>query len=85
MTQDKLLQVESSQRQHFEVLEHQEKMNAIVEAEEYNLFAMLKPKLYKDGDAWCCLYGEDIMIGIVGFGDTPYKAILDWNTMWHKS
>jgi len=84
MTQEELLQIESSQRQHFEVLLHQEKMNAIVENEEYNLFSMLKPKLYKDGDSWCCLYGEDLVVGISGFGETPHEAILDWNRKWNK-
>ena len=65
--------------------EHYEKMNLIVEQQEFNLFQMLKPKLYKDGDQWCCLYGEDVMEGIVGFGDTPFKAIIDWNSAWHNS
>ena len=60
-------------------------MNVIVEQEEYNLFAMLKPKLTKDGNQWCVLYGDDLQVGIAGFGDTPYKAILDWNAQWHKS
>jgi hypothetical protein len=77
-------QIESSQRQHFEVLQHQEKMNAIVEQEEFSKFVMMKPKLYKDGDKWCCLYGEDQMSGLVGFGDSPYLAILDWNNAWYK-
>lgn len=85
MTQEELLQVESSQRQHFETLQHQEKLNLIVEQEEYNLFAMLKPKLTKDRNQWCVLYGEDLQTGIAGFGDTPYLAILDWNKEWHKS
>ena len=60
-------------------------MNLLVEKEEYNLFSMLKPKLYPDGDQWCCLYGEDIMIGVVGFGETPYKAIMQWNKAWDES
>jgi len=77
-------QVESSQRQHHEELQHQGKMNLIVEQEEYNLFVLLKPKLYKDGNQWCCLYGKDIQVGLAGFGDTPYKAILNWNSEWYK-
>ena len=84
MNQEELLQVESSQRQHHEVIQHQEEMSLVVEKEEYNLFAMLKPKLCKDGNQWCCLYGENIQEGIVGFGDTPYLAILDWLGAWHK-
>ena len=85
MTQEELNQVESSQRQHFDCMAHQEKMNLIVEQEEYNLFSMLKPKLYKDQNTWCCLLGEDIISGISGFGDTPYLAILDWQRSFHKN
>ena len=77
-------QIESSQRQHNEVMRHQGAMHTVMETEEYNLFSMLKPKICKDGDQWCCLYGENLQVGITGFGDTPYKAILDWNSNWHK-
>ena len=84
MKEEEYFQMESSQRQHFNNIQHQEKMNLIVEQEEYNLFATLKPKIYKDGDQWCVLLGKDIQVGICGFGDTPYKAILDFNKSFHK-
>lgn len=77
-------QIESSQRQHHEVLAQEERMYALVQESEYKLFAMLQPKIYKDGNQWCVLYGEDLQSGIAGFGDTPYKAILDWNKQWDK-
>ena len=51
---------------------------------DYSLFVLLKPKIYKDGDQWCVLYGDDLQTGIAGFGDTPYLAILDWNKQWNK-
>jgi len=57
-------------------------MNTAVEQAEYNLFVMLKPKLTKDGNQWCVLYGDNIQEGIAGFGDSPYKAILDFNQKW---
>lgn len=57
----------------------------LCEQAEYNLFAMLKPKLMKDGNQWCVLYGEDLQTGIAGFGNTPYNAILDFNSQWHKN
>lgn len=31
--------------------------------------------IYKDGDKWCCMIGENIQEGIAGFGDRPDKAI----------
>ena len=84
MEKEIFLAVESSQRQHNEELLQQERIALIIEQEEYNLFVMLKPKLLKDGDQWCCLYGDDLQVGIAGFGDTPYLAILDFNKQWHK-
>ena len=51
-------QIESSQRQHNEVIKQQEVMIEACTGSEYKLFTMLKPELYKDGDMWCCLYKE---------------------------
>ena len=63
--------------------EHQSRLNAAIEAEEINLFALLKPTLVIDGDKWCCLYGEDLQVGIAGFGDSPIEAIRNWNKEWY--
>jgi len=52
---------------------------------EFNLFAMLKPSLNKDGNQWCVLYGEDLQVGIAGFGDSPHLAIMDFNSQWYKA
>jgi hypothetical protein len=41
-----------------------------------------RPKLYKDGDQWCVLYGEDIQSGVCGFGDTPSQAMFEFDTKW---
>ena len=84
MTPEEILRIESSQRQHFDVMQHQEMMNLIVEKEEYNLFSILKPKVGKDGNQWYVLYGDDFHDGIVGFGDTIYLAIIDFNKQFHK-
>ena len=77
--QDELLEIESSQRQHHEALQHYEKM--LVEAERLVLtrFSMLKPSIIRDGDQWCVLYGKDLQEGIAGFGNTPIQAIANWN------
>jgi hypothetical protein len=84
MDAEETRRVESSQRQHHEVLEHQDRAYLACQSIEYNLFAMLKPALSKDGDQWCVLFGEDLMTGIAGFGDTPHEAILVWNRKWHE-
>lgn len=32
-------------------------------------------KLSLDGDQWCALYGESLVEGQAGFGNTPIEAI----------
>lgn len=38
----------------------------------------LKPALYKDGNAVCCVLGPDPQEGIFGCGDNPEEALEDW-------
>lgn len=40
----------------------------------FKVFESFKPKVYKDGDKWCCLYGDNLQDGIAGFGQTPANA-----------
>ena len=82
MTEEETRYAESGQRQHHEDLEHQSRMSYLVEQEELGKFALLKPRIFKDGDQWCVLYGADIQSGIVGFGETPLRAIWAWNKAW---
>jgi hypothetical protein len=58
---------------------HQSQISKAVEAEEMNLFSMLKPKVSIDGNQYCVLYGENLMEGVAGFGDTLMDAIWDFN------
>lgn len=55
------------------------------EENEFKLFAMLKPSLTREGNQWCVLYGEDLQVGIAGFGDSPHLAIMDFTRQWYKS
>jgi hypothetical protein len=66
-------------------VQHQQKMVNLTTETEYKLVEMLKPSIYKDGDQWCVLYGEDLQDGVAGFGETPYKAVLDFNRNWDKN
>ena len=61
----------------------QSQLSASVEAEEYNLVKILGLVPYKDGNSWCVLWGENLQVGVSGFGDTPYKAILAFNRAVH--
>jgi hypothetical protein len=45
---------------------------------------VFKPEVFQDGDAWCCLLGENIQVGVVGFGDTPDKACAAFDQVWHN-
>ncbi len=55
------------------------RISAEVERQEYNLVSILGLVPKRDGDKWFVLWGDDLTVGISGFGDTPYKAILAFN------
>lgn len=40
---------------------------------------LLRPKLFPDGNQWCALYGDNLQEGFAGFGDTPEKAMGDFD------
>lgn len=63
--------------------QHEAIMSRLVEQQEYNLFSLLKPKIFIDGDRWCVLYGDDLQNGLAGFGETPYLAIIDFSKSFH--
>lgn len=69
---------------HYDSILFQEKLRAAETESDYKLFSMIKPGLTIDGDQWCCLYGDDLQSGIVGFGKSPIEAIRQWNGEWHK-
>jgi hypothetical protein len=66
----------------FETDIQQSKLSAAIEAEEMNLFSILKPKIFIHDGQWCVLYGDDIQSGICGFGISPEKAVWDFNKAW---
>jgi hypothetical protein len=66
--------------EHDEYMVAQEQL-AVAEAQhESALVAALKPQFGVDGNQFFFLYGEDLQSGIAGFGDTPRKAMLDFNS-----
>lgn len=42
-------------------------------------------RLFRDGNQWCALYGENLQEGIVGFGDSPHQAVCAFNDAWYTS
>lgn len=43
-----------------------------------------RPRLFVDGDQWCALYGENLQDGVAGFGDTPDKAMRNFDLNWYE-
>lgn len=43
-----------------------------------------KPRVFQDGDMWCALYGDDLQVGIAGFGKSPQEAMCNWDKEWAK-
>lgn len=67
---------------HQHELEHRQRMDTLYEqrdAQVAELASMLRLTPYKDGNQWCVLWGANIQEGLCGFGDTPFKALLDFN------
>lgn len=51
---------------------------------DFALVGVLKPKIAKDGNQWCILYGDNLQEGIAGFGDTPAEAAHEFTSAWFK-
>lgn len=46
---------------------------------------LMRPKLFIDGNQWCCLYGENLQDGVAGFGDCPRTACDNFDRRWNWS
>ena len=46
---------------------------------------LFKPKIYRDGNQWCALLGDDLQSGVCGFGDSPAKAMWDFDSNWNAA
>lgn len=45
---------------------------------------LYRPTVVPDGTKWSALYGENLMEGVCGFGDTPEEAMRDFDNNWWK-
>ena len=43
-----------------------------------------KPKLYRDGNQWCALLGDDLQSGVCGFGSSPHAAMMAFDAAWYE-
>jgi len=46
--------------------------------------AVYKPTISLDGNMYCALYGEDLMSGCAGFGETMDAAMWDFDKNWRE-
>jgi hypothetical protein len=53
-----------------------------IEASWTNPHILMKPTLLQDGNMWSALYGDDLAVGVAGFGETPHKAMRAFDTAW---
>lgn len=60
-------------------------MNYWALKQDLALVEALKPRISKDGNQWCVLYGDNLQEGVAGFGDTPHMAILDFNKAMYNN
>jgi len=63
-------------------------MHGIVEAacdvagEHRRPSVLYRPTVRADGNQWCALYGHNLAEGVCGFGDTPAKAMENFDSNW---
>ncbi|WPU91804.1 hypothetical protein SNE25_21025 [Mucilaginibacter sabulilitoris] len=51
----------------------------VINATLHGAASLIRPVVFKEGDFYCCFFGDDPITGVIGFGDTPDEAINDWN------
>jgi hypothetical protein len=49
-----------------------------------DLIEAFKPKFFKEGDQFCFVYGEMPNDCIVGFGETAYTALMDFQNNFYN-
>ncbi len=43
---------------------------------------LMRPRVFPDGNAWCALLGENIQVGVCGFGASPAEACAAFDKAW---
>jgi hypothetical protein len=69
---------------HYHSIQHQEQLSLLISEQEYFFVKTYNLIPFKSGDSWCVLLGKDLQSGIVGFGETPHKAVLAFNKAYYS-
>lgn len=43
-----------------------------------------KPRVYREGDKWLAVYGDNSQDGVVGVGESPGEAVFHFDREWDK-
>lgn len=43
---------------------------------------LFRPEISLDGNQWCALLGDNLQIGVAGFGDSPEEAMRNFDIEW---
>lgn len=43
---------------------------------------VFKPRLSRDGNKWCALFGDNLQEGVAAFGDSPSEAMYAFDKAW---
>jgi hypothetical protein len=68
-----------------------ERITAVLERAHENAveqgapFVLLRPRMFRDGNQWCALYGDNLQDGVAGFGSTPAHAAEAFNCAWYEA
>ena len=57
----------------------------VVSQEYIRPSVLFKPRIFMDGNKWCCLYGDNLQEGVAGFGDSPNEAARAFDKEWCKT
>jgi hypothetical protein len=55
---------------------------AVSFAEHARPSVLYRPRIGRDGNKWCALYGSNLAEGVCGFGDSPAEAMIDFDKNW---
>ena len=55
---------------------------SIAAVEQQRPCVVFKPTLSRDGSLYCVLFGEDLVQGVAGFGESPALAMTDFDKNW---
>lgn len=59
-----------------------EQMRCDITHETTRPSVLYRPAISLDGNKWCALYGDDLVCGVSGFGDSPDAAMRDFDAQW---